>query len=123
MERREELGARIRDAVNEHLNNGSFSDMSLAFFGMDVAAHEGVDPYSADMVRGWMYGTIFPSLNALRAIVAAANVNSTRIGLGWLVYGTDDAKHAIENEDFLRYYRGVGRPMEGEQDESISRGW
>ena len=43
MGKREELGARIRDAVDKHSNNGSYSEMSQAFFGMDVAAHEHVE--------------------------------------------------------------------------------
>ena len=104
MGRREELGSRIRDAVDKHSNNGSYSEMSQAFFGMDVAAHEHVEAYTSGVVQGWMYGTILPRLATLRAIAKAAHFDGTAVGLGWLVYGADYARVAIDEENFLRYY-------------------
>jgi hypothetical protein len=104
MGKREELGARIRDAVDRHSNNGSYSEMSQAFFGMDVAAHEHAEPYTAGVVQGWMYGSILASLETLRAIAKTARFDGTAVGLGWLVFGTDYAKYAVEEEDFLSYY-------------------
>lgn len=101
---REELGARIRDAVDKHSNNGSYSEMSQAFFGMDVAAHEHVEPYTAGVVQGWMYGAILPSLETLRAIAKTAHFDGTSVGLSWLVFGADYAKHAVEEDEFLRFY-------------------
>lgn len=44
MGRREELGARIRDAADRHSNNASYNEMAQLFFGMEVAAHEGTEP-------------------------------------------------------------------------------
>jgi hypothetical protein len=104
MGRREELGARIRDAVDRHSNNGYYSEMAQAFFGMDVAAYEGVEPYTSGVVQGWMYGTILPRLATLRAIAAAASFDGTRVGLAWLVYGKEYATHTVREEDFLAYY-------------------
>jgi hypothetical protein len=104
MGKREELGARIRDAVDKHSNNGSYSEMSQAFFGMDVAAHEHVEPYTAGVVQGWMYGAILPSLETLRAIAKTAHFDGTSVGLSWLVFGADYAKHAVEEDEFLRFY-------------------
>lgn len=110
MGRREELGSRIRDAVDKHSNNGSYSEMSQAFFGMDVAAHEHVEPYTAGVVQGWMYGTILPSLDTLRAIAKAAGFDGTVVGLQWLAYGSDYTNVAIDEESYLRYY-GVERKL------------
>jgi len=111
MGRREELGTRIRDAVDKHSNNGSYSEMSQAFFGMDVAAHEGVDPYPAGVVQGWMYGTILPSLDTLRAIAKAASFDGTMVGLAWLVYGAEYGAHAVEDDAFQQHYRVERRLM------------
>ena len=109
MGRRAELGARIRDAVDKHSNNGSYSEMSQAFFGMDVAAHEGVDPYPVGVVQGWMYGTILPNLDTLRAIAKAAHFDGTVVGLAWLVYGAAYSEHPVEEKSFLQYYRDSGK--------------
>ena len=68
MGRREELGSRIRDAVDKHSNNGSYSEMAQYFFGLEVAAHERAEPYTPGVVQGWMYGSILPSLDTLRAM-------------------------------------------------------
>lgn len=104
MGRREDLGARINDAVDKHSKNGSHSEMSQGFFGMDVAVHEGVDPYTSGVMQRWMYGTILPSLDTLRAIAAAANFDGTAVGLGWLVYGAEYVNSVVAEDDFLRYY-------------------
>jgi hypothetical protein len=104
MSRREELGARIRDALDRHSNNASYNEMAQAFFGMDVAAHEGTEPYTAGVVQGWMYGTILPQLDTLRAIAKAAGFHGTVVGLRWLVYGSAYAAHAVEPEEYRRFY-------------------
>ena len=85
--------------------------MSQAFFGMDVAAPEHVEPYAAGVVQGWMYGTILPSLETLRAIAKAADFDGTPVGLGWLVFGSDYVKHAVDDEEFLRYYNAERKLM------------
>ena len=51
-----------------------------------------------------MYGAILPSLETLRAIAKTAHFDKTSVGLGWLVFGADCAKHVVEEEEFLRYY-------------------
>ena len=106
MSRREELGARIRDALDRHSNNGSYSEMAQAFFGMDVAAHEGTEPYTSGVVQGWMNGAILPSLATLNAIAKAGGFDQTVTGLRWLVYGNDYANHAVELKEYLEYYEG-----------------
>jgi hypothetical protein len=110
MGRREELGARIRDAVDTHSNNGSYSEMSQVFFGMEVAAHEGVEPYTAGVVQGWMYGTILPNLKTLLAIAKTAHFDGPAVGVAWLVYGADYVRLPIEEEEYLRYY-GAGQNL------------
>jgi hypothetical protein len=105
MGRREELGARIREAVDHHSQGGSYSEMCQTFFGLDVAAHERVEPYSNAVVQGWMYGSILPSLPTLRAIATTAGFDATQVGLRWLVYGSDYQDFALEETDFERFYR------------------
>lgn len=111
MSRREELGARIRDALDRHSNNASYNEMAQAFFGMDVAAHEGTEPYSAGVVQAWMYGTILPRIDTLRAIAKAAHFDETVTGMRWLVFGSDytaftrtSISRGVELAEYLRYY-------------------
>ena len=102
--RREALGARIRDALDRHSNNASHNEMAQLFFGMEVAAHEHVEPYTAGVVQGWMYGSILPRLDTLRAIAKTAGFEGTAVGLRWLVFGNEYGAHAVDEREYLRYY-------------------
>ena len=84
--------------------------MAQHFFGLDVAAHEHAEPYTSGVVQGWMYGSILPTLDTLRAIAKAANFDGTAVGLPWLAYGNDYARVAIDEESYLRYY-GADRKL------------
>lgn len=105
--REEQLAERIKHAMEVFAAHQPTKRTSHAEFGKAVAEEEQLrQPYAAEHVWQWMTGDRIPSLPTLLAIGELAGYKNDA-QFGQLVYGDQYSIHALDEEDFRRFYRGL----------------